>query len=421
MVMDKIKLSIDRLVPGLFIKLPCSWHQHPFLFGSFKIKDQEQINVLRSLDLQYVICFPEKSDLPPPPPAVEKPVEVQDNSEEKAYLDAIWKEKEQHVEENKSYLRNLRKCQKEFDQSLATVRAINLKLANEAPQALVEAQELIGSISNKLINGNNSVLHLMENGKKGKTGGQYHSHAFHVSILAMLLGNALKLPKQDLINLGLGALFHDIGKTKVPDSILNNKPEITVAENNFYKMHVQYGLESIKDVADFPEPVREIISQHHEYLDGSGYPQKLTGKKISLLAQIVSIANEFDNMCNPTDKHPSRSPYSVLSNLYKNKSSQLNKDVLGILIKKLGIYPPGCVVQLSNKKIALVISVSENNIMQPSVLIYDPSIPKKEAPIIELVENELTIEKVILATKLPEEVKKYLNPCDCVNYYFDEE
>ena len=376
--------------------------------------------MLRSLGLKYVIYFPDKSDITPPAPKIETTTEKKDNSEAEAYLEALWKEKEQHVEENKAYLRNLRKCQNDFDQSLVAVRAINLKLGNQGAQALADAQQLIGSISSKLMSGNNSVLHLMENGKRGKKGGQYHSHAFHVSILAMILGNALKLSKQELTYLGLGALFHDIGKTKIPDNILNNKPDISAAENNFYKMHVQYGVENTKNIVDFPQPVREIISQHHEYLDGSGYPEKLSAKKINLLTQIVTIANEFDNMCNPTDKRPTRSPYHVLSYLYKNKSKQLNKDILGILIKKLGIYPPGCIVQLSNKKIALVISVSEKNIMQPSVLIYDPSIPKKEAPIIKLIENELKIENVISAAKLPQEVKDYLNPCDCVNYYFDD-
>ncbi|WP_022941237.1 HD-GYP domain-containing protein [Psychromonas hadalis] len=419
--MNKIKLPLDRLTPGLYIQLPCSWVNHPFVFGNFKIKNQDQIKVLRSLGLKYVIYYPDKSDVTPPAATIEATPEKQDSSEADAYLEALWKEKEQRVQENKSYLRNLRKCQKDFDQSLASVRAINLKMGNQTAEALAEAQLLIGDISSKLMSGNNSVLHLMEHGKSGKTGGQYHSHAFHVAILAMILGNALKLSKEELNYLGLGALFHDIGKTKVPDNILNNKPEITTAENNFYKMHVQYGVDRVKSIVDFPEPVREIISQHHEYLDGSGYPNKLSAKKINLLTQIVTIANEFDNMCNPTDKHPARSPNYALSYLYKNKSKQLNKNILGILIKKLGIYPPGSVVQLSDNRIALVISVTENQIMQPNVLIYDPAIPKKEAPIIKINENELKIERVVSVEKLPQEAKDYLNPCDRINFYFDDE
>lgn len=414
--MSKIKLSTDRLTPGLYIQLPCSWGGHPFLFNSFKIQDDEQVKILQSLAFKTVILIPEKSDSSPLPPNLNKETEKQAMPAVSEQLQILWKEKELRIEEQKKYLRNLQKCENQFKQSLSMVRAINLKLEKQAPLALADATELIISITTKLSTGNNPVLHLMEEGKEGD---KYHSHVFHVAILAMILGKALALSQQELTYLGLGALFHDLGKSKIPTQILYNNPKITSAEKNYYKMHVRYAMDKISTIENFPKPVIEIISQHHEYLDGSGYPQKLKGEQISLLTQIVSIANEYDNMCNPTDKHPSRTPYHALSYLYKNKNKQLNKKVLGLLIKELGVYPPGSIVQLNNQKLALVISVTKNNILQPNVLIYDPSIPKSDAPIISLSEKGLSIEKVILPNKLPESIKEYLNPRARVNYYFE--
>ena len=414
--MSKIKLSTNRLTPGLYIKLPCSWSGHPFLFGSFKIQDQAQIHVLQSLDIKYVIFYPEKSDANPLPPQTnieqETPAEEQKND----YLQALWTEKELRVEQQKLYLRNLRKSENHFKKSLAIVRAVNLKLDSQAPQALHDATELIVNITSKLNSDNSNVLHLMEEGKEGD---KYHSHVFNVAILAMILGRALALSEQELIYLGLGALFHDLGKSKIPSNILRNKPQVSSAENNYYKMHVRYALDKINCIPNFPEVVTEIISQHHEYLDGSGYPQKLKAQQISLLTQIVTIADEYDNLCNPTDKHPVRTPYHALSHLYKNRNKQLNSKVLGLLIKELGIYPPGSIVQLSNQTYALVISVTKNNILQPNVLIYDPSIPKNNAPIIALSDTQLKIDKVILPSKLPENIQEYLNPRARVNYYFE--
>ncbi|WP_022942862.1 HD-GYP domain-containing protein [Psychromonas hadalis] len=413
--MSKIKLSTDRLTVGLYIQLPCAWGGHPFLFSSFKIQDKDQIDVLQSLPFNHVIYIPEKSDKNPRPANVEKS-EVKGAEQESAYLSALWQEKERRVEEQKSYLRNLRKCENQFKKSLSMVRAINLKLDNQAPQALADAKELISSITDNLNNHNSTVLHLMEEGKEGD---KYHSHVFHVAILAMILGKALALSEQELIYLGLGALFHDLGKSKIPNQILNNKPQISSAENNYYKMHVRYAMDKINNIQGFPESVTEIVSQHHEFLDGSGYPKKLKGDQINLLTQIVTVANEYDNMCNPTDKHPARTPYHALSYLYKNRGKQLSKEVLGLLIKELGIYPPGCIVQLCNEKIALVMSVSKANILQPNVMIYDPSIPKSDAAIISLSEKELKIEKVIIPSKLPENIQEYLNPRARVNYYFE--
>lgn len=414
--MSKIKLSTDRLIPGLYIQLPCSWGGHPFLFNSFKIQDEEQVKILQSLAFKSVILIPEKSDHPPLPANQSKEKETQEAPAESALLKTLWDEKEQRIEDQKKYLRNLQKCEDQFKQSLSIVRSINLKLESHTSQTLADATDLIDSISQKLSGSDSPILHLMEEGKEGD---KYHSHIFHVSILAMILGKALALSQQELTYLGLGALFHDLGKSKIPTQILYNNPKISKAEKNYYKMHVRYALDKINTIDSFPKPVIEIISQHHEYLDGSGYPQKLEGDQINLLTQIVSIANEYDNMCNPTDKHPSRTPYHALSYLYKHKNKQLNKEVLGLLIKELGVYPPGSIVELSNQKLALVMSVTKNNILQPNVLIYDPSIPKNEAPIISLSAKELTIKKVILPNKLPEKIKQYLNPRTRVNYYFE--
>ncbi|WP_019616148.1 HD-GYP domain-containing protein [Psychromonas ossibalaenae] len=416
--MSKIKLSTDRLTIGLYIQLPCSWGGHPFLFSSFKIQEQEQIKALQSLDFSFVIYIPEKSDTSPLPPRKDIKDEQQIDDGENTYLNELWLEKERKVEEQKSYLRNLRRCENDFKQSLSVVRSINLKLEHQAPMALEDAKELISGITGKLNKSNSTMMHLMEEGQEGD---KYHSHVFHVAILSMILGKALALSEQELIYLGLGALFHDLGKSKIPNQILHNRPQITPAENNYYKMHVRFALDKINNIQGFPQSVSEIVSQHHEYLDGSGYPLKLSGDQISLLTQIVTIANEYDNICNPTNKHPSRTPYHALSYLYKNKGKQLNKKVLGLLIKELGVYPPGCIVQLSNEKLALVMSVSKTNILQPNVMIYDPSIPKNDAPIISLSEKDITIEKVIIPSRLPENIQEYLNPRARVNYYFEHQ
>ena len=414
--MSRIKLSTDRLTQGLYIKLPCSWRHHPFLFSHFKIQDEEQIKILRSLDIKYVIFFPEKSDADPLPPNADKPAETADEELQNAYLKKLWEEKKQRIEEQKRYIRNLRSCEKQFNKSLSIVRAINFKMSSQGAQALVDATELIDSISNKLNSSNHAVLHLMEDGKEGD---EYHNHVFHVAILAMILGKAQALSEQELTYLGLGALFHDLGLNKIPKQILRNNPQITAAEKNYFKLHVRYALEQINNIPNFPEPVCEIVSQHHEYLDGSGYPSKLSGKQISLLTQIITIADEYDYLCNPRDKHPARTPYHALAHLYKNKSKQLNRDILGLLIKELGIYPPGCVVLLCNQKYALVMSANKSDILQPNILIYDPAVPKNDAPIIALSKTKLKIEKVILPSKLPENIQEYLNPRTRINYYFE--
>jgi putative nucleotidyltransferase with HDIG domain len=401
--MSKIKLSTNRLTIGVYIQLPYKWAEHPFLFNQFQIKDQQLIDVLHALNFKHVFYIPEKSAMAPLPPATEKR-ETEVTAEIKKFIDNLWQTKKAGIEEQKTFRRKLRECENKFMQSLARVRAINFKLENQANQSFEEARELVLSLIDRLKSWDSKVLHLLNKGKKEDN---YNTHAYYVTILSLNLGRALALSEQEMLHLGLGALFHDIGKNRVPEKVLSNRPKITNSENNAYKMHVRYAMDKTSNIQDFPEVVTEIINQHHEFLDGTGFPKKLQGEQINLLTQVVTIANEYENMCNPRDRHPTRTPYHALSKLYKTRGEQLNQKILGLLVKELGIYPPSSIVQLCNKKYALVVSRSDESILQPNVLTYDEQTPANEAAIISLSDNDLKIESIILPSKLPDEVKEY--------------
>ncbi len=86
----------------------------------------------------------------------------------------------------------------------------------------------------------------------------------------------------------------------------------------------------------------------------------------------------------------------------------------------MGVYPPGTVVKLSNEMVGLVVSINSGNLLCPNVLIYDPTVPKLQAPIIPLEEKELKVESVIHPDRLPEEIREYLNPRARISYYFED-
>lgn len=171
----------------------------------------------------------------------------------------------------------------------------------------------------------------------------------------------------------------------------------------------------------FPESARMVIAQHHELNDGSGYPEGLKEEQIDELTQIVSVANAYDNLCHSNIPSEQKIPYVALSHLYKNCKHHYNNENLSLLIKFMGIYPPGTVVQLSNDMVGLVISVNAQNILHPNVLIYDPSVPRTQAPIIDLAEKDIKIVNAILPTKLPDKVREYLNPRSRISYFFDSD
>ncbi|KLN65352.1 HD-GYP domain-containing protein [Vibrio sp. VPAP30] len=419
--MASIKITVDRLQPGLHIRLPVKWNEHPFLFNSFKIKDEDQIRMIRHLGIKHVFINTAQSDTQPLPVAEEDSnADVEEVLHEEIDLEAqkLWKEKQDRIEKLNAYRRRVIHCEKEFERSLSRMRAVMNKIRNRPEQAVDEASQLVNDIVDKLLSDDNVTLHLM-NGKSEFE--DIYFHSLNVSVVAMMIAKAKKLSADQIKEVAFASLFHDMGKVKVPTAILRKPTQLTEPEKNYLKLHTKYGLEIAAHMDSFPETARTVIAQHHELNDGSGYPEGLKENQIDELTQIVSVANAYDNLCHSNIPAEQKIPYVALSHLFKNCKHQYNSENLSLLIKFMGIYPPGTVVQLSNDMVGLVISVNAQNILHPNVLIYDPSVPRTQAPIIDLAEKEIKIVNAILPSKLPDKVREYLNPRSRISYFFDSD
>ncbi|HCE2223134.1 TPA: HD-GYP domain-containing protein [Vibrio parahaemolyticus] len=416
--MAAIKLTVDRIQPGLHIRLPLKWNDHPFLLNSFKIKDQEQIEMIRHLGVKFVYFNPEQSDAAPLPVNQIQTDSTTSNESLDLETQKLWQEKQKRIEKLSAYRRRVIQCEKEFERSLARMRSVMTKIRNRPTAAVDEAQLLIEDIVEKLMCDDNVTLHLM-NGKNEFE--DIYFHSLNVAVIAMMIGRAKGYSAKQLKELSFAALFHDMGKIKIPTAILRKQVPLTEPETNYLKLHTKYGLDLANQIEGFPEPAKTVIAQHHELRDGSGYPEGLKGDEIDELAQIVIVANAFDNLCHTPIASEQKIPYTALSHLYKNCKHLYKEENLNILIKFMGVFPPGTVVQLSNNMVGLVISVNASNLLFPNVLIYDPSVPRTQAPIIELASKDLRIVNAIHPSKLPDKIKEYLNPRSRISYFFDSD
>ncbi|MDF4309115.1 HD-GYP domain-containing protein, partial [Vibrio parahaemolyticus] len=414
--MAAIKLTVDRIQPGLHIRLPLKWNDHPFLLNSFKIKDQEQIEMIRHLGVKFVYFNPEQSDAAPLPVNQIQTDSTTSNESLDLETQKLWQEKQKRIEKLSAYRRRVIQCEKEFERSLARMRSVMTKIRNRPTAAVDEAQLLIEDIVEKLMCDDNVTLHLM-NGKNEFE--DIYFHSLNVAVIAMMIGRAKGYSAKQLKELSFAALFHDMGKIKIPTAILRKQVPLTEPETNYLKLHTKYGLDLANQIEGFPEPAKIVIAQHHELRDGSGYPEGLKGDEIDELAQIVIVANAFDNLCHTPIASEQKIPYTALSHLYKNCKHLYKEENLNILIKFMGVFPPGTVVQLSNNMVGLVISVNASNLLFPNVLVYDPSVPRTQAPIIELASKDLRIVNAIHPSKLPDKIKEYLNPRSRISYFFD--
>lgn len=420
---DTQLIAIDQVKIGMFIKLDLSWFEHSFPMNSFKLVNQGQLDELRALRLKHVRIIPAKSDPvslqlsprnteppPPPPPPTDASIQVFDNIIEakKARFEKLQKQRE-----------DIARCEEKFVQAATVVRNINKLIFARPKETIEEAGKLVDSIAEVFLNENDTVMHLIQ-----QTAGseELYFHSLNVSVLGMMLAHEMKCTEAQIKSIGMAGLFHDLGKVNVPESILNKIEPLNKPEQNLFEMHAQYGVD-VGTKAGMPKIVLEVIANHHEYLDGTGYPNKLKGDAIRLPTRIVTIANVYDNLCNHNDPRQSLTPHEALSIMYAKRRAQFDPLCMATLVKSLGVYPPGTLVKLSNEATGLVMNVNVGKPLRPRVLVYDAEIPKEDAIILDLAEEsqELSITNSIRPGLLPRAIFDYLNPRKRVNYYFDSQ
>ncbi|MDP5255343.1 MULTISPECIES: HD-GYP domain-containing protein [unclassified Vibrio] len=416
--MAGIKILTDRLCVGLHIRLPLKWNEHPFILNSFKIKSDEQIAILRHLGLKYVFFNPAQSDVDPlPSSSIDTTGEKPPFGNALGLSEQMWQEKQRRIEKLSAYRRRVSQCEKEFSRSIARMRSAMQKMKHRPQDGIAEAQSLAADIVEQLDVEGNLTLHLINHHIDTD---DIFFHSLNVCVVSLLIGRAKQYQKEQLQTLCLAALFHDVGKMKIPTAILRKEEDLTEPELNYLKLHVKYGVEMSKEIDAFPTQAMRVIDQHHELLDGSGYPKGLTADEIDEMTQIVAVANIFDNLCHSINVNKRKIPYTALSHLYKHCTEQYNLENIKVMIKFMGVYPPGTLVQLSNQMLGVVISVNSQHILAPNVLIYDPDVPREQAPVIDLSEKDIKIVSAVLPSKVPATILAYLNPRGTSSYFFDQ-
>jgi HD-GYP domain-containing protein (c-di-GMP phosphodiesterase class II) len=230
------------------------------------------------------------------------------------------------------------------------------------------------------------------------------------------VGKKAGLSERDLADLALGALAHDAGKSQIPVQILKSSHR-KKHEEDFYRQHVQYSTQFASQSGAFSREALAIIGDHHEAVNGTGWP---AGKKdASAGARILALVDRYDRLCTPEvlEREPLM-PAEALATMFRNEADKFDPVLLRLLIKLLGVYPPGTVVLLSDGALALVISPGLQS-LKPKVLIYSPELNKDDAPTMDLSsEPELKIAEAIRSGTLPPDVLEWLNPQQRLSYFY---
>lgn len=194
------------------------------------------------------------------------------------------------------------------------------------------------------------------------------NHSVKSTILAIVLGSYLKLPPARLIELGTACLLHEIGMVRLPPQLYMNDRPLTPQEKKNITAHPVIGYNLLKEL-DFPLSISLAALEHHERMNGSGYPRQLTGERISLYSKIIAVACSYDAVTSSRPYKEAKDGYNGMLELLKNTGKQYDEQVIRALVYSLSVYPIGTFVILSNGKPGQVVDINPENPRFPIVMV----------------------------------------------------
>lgn len=204
------------------------------------------------------------------------------------------------------------------------------------------------------------------------------AHSVNVCALSIYTGVLLGLTEDQLRILGLGALFHDIGKTMLDHDLLYKPGPLTDEEMAQVRKHPIAGYEILRRCSNLDPLVARVALEHHERLDGSGYPKGLKGKKIHLFSRIVAVVNVFDALISDRPYRRAYLPHEAAAIIENEAASKFDPEIVRVFMENVALYPIGTMVELSNGEVGMVIDVNKGQQARPIVRLLPPE-GKKEA------------------------------------------
>ena len=424
----KESIEVGDLRVGMFVHLDIGWMSHPFPLGSFKIASTEQVATIRALGVPRVRWSPTQSDalevplplpLPQPLPASTRPDDVNVSAPAIAHRAPAESPENQARKAHRRRLADQRAaqrvCEHQFAEAALDCQRLTDLVRAKPAEARTRAERLSNALVDKMLGAPEPCIRLLSEA----AGDKASMHALNVTIVALLMGRSLGLAGAELLDLGVGAMLHDIGKLDLPDRLCHREDHFSAAEQRGYEEHVALGIAHARRMGLSPGAML-VLAQHHEHADGSGFPLHLNGDPMTLGARIVSLVNRYDNLCNPHVASRALTPHESLSLLFAQDKRQFDTAILSGFIRMMGVYPAGSTVQLTDDRFAMVVGVNSARPLKPRVLVHEARVPHDEALIVDLEASPgLGIRRSIRPVQLPPAALAYLAPRPRVAYFFE--
>lgn len=363
---QEIPIGSENVANGMYvIKLDCPWSDTPFLLQGFIVQDQDDVDTLKKY-CKHLYIDPMQSNVP---------VEFIKRFEKKELLRSS-EYKDIKVPDNLQS-KNQYEIVHSVEEEIKIFKAGHAKLTDNVHQTLEQIKKgdriSVSSLDNAIEPLVNSIIRnpdaatLLNQIEQKDT--YTYNHLLSCAITAVAFGRQLGFPKEDLKSLALGALLFDIGKVKLPDSLLMKTEKFSTEEFEFVKTHVALGLDIINQNIGLDDTTTLMMWTHHERFLGQGYPRGLKGNEIPLVGRIAGIIDCYNAMTSQRPYAKAMPAHEAIKQLYQWRDVFFQKELIETFIQSVGMFPVGTLVELSTGEVGIIISQNPKRRLKPKVML----------------------------------------------------
>ncbi|MBI5740330.1 MAG: HD-GYP domain-containing protein [Nitrospirae bacterium] len=355
------KIKVEDLKIGMYIHdFNYGWLNHPFLTNSMLVSGEEIISKVTDYGIRELYIDTDKGyDVAGAPTADEVKQEIQ------AEINRV--AEEEKTDRNPVPLQEEYVKAKEIkEEAKKTIHNIMEEIRFGKQIETEKVEHVVDDMIDSIFRNQDALISLARIKEKDE---YTYMHSVSVGVLMISFGKYLGFGSSLLRDVGMGAILHDIGKMIVPQTVLNKEEKLSVEELKLMKKHVEYSRMLLEQTKGISEIAMIAASQHHERVDGSGYPAGLKGDEISYYAKAVAIADVYDAMTSRRCYQDRFLPTDVLKRLFEWSSYHYDKDLVQQFIRCVGIYPIGTLVRLESGNVGIIVKHGEKSLLHPVVRI----------------------------------------------------
>lgn len=358
--MQLVKVQASNLLPGMFIaELDRPWLDTPFSLQGFVVRNEDEVDyITQYVDFVYVDV---------------------DYTGSKIFLPLMSKKPSNASTSNGLKIKaDFQQAKISFESASESLDRVFNAIKNGKHADINTVKKSIKPLIDGVFRNKEAVAALT---RMRKSSEYRYNHGIAMAVWSAILGRHIGLHRDELEKLAVGCAMCDVGMAELPEDLIKQTDELTKEQRERINQHTITGSKMISDNGDADIEILAIVENHHERYDGSGYPRRIEGAMIPLLARIAGLVDTYDAMINEHPHAQARSSYEAVQELLDSKGIHFQEALVEQFVQAIGLFPNGSLVELNTGEVAIVVRQNDMRRLKPEIILVLDSEKDRRSPL----------------------------------------